>query len=94
MNAPLPEGSEKQVYDVLEYWFCGEYTQHDRRFHVTPCNTEVNKTNQSIEAHDQEKQLDDTGYVKKTDDTNNDKLKRDLNLPQPSADPSDPQATA
>jgi hypothetical protein len=30
---------------------------------------------------DLEKQLDETGYTKKTDEKNNDKLKKELNLP-------------
>jgi hypothetical protein len=30
---------------------------------------------------DLEKQLDDIGFVKKTDEKNNDKLKKELNLP-------------
>ena len=34
---------------------------------------------------DLERQLDETGYVKKTDDKNNHKLKKELNLPEDGA---------
>jgi hypothetical protein len=83
-NAPLPPGTEKNVYDILEYWFCSEFTAHDRNFHVMPSSIDLNKTDQSIEIQpvtDLERQLDETGLVKKTNNNNCEKLKNELKLP-------------